>query len=88
MCIAAAADVHNGAIRDIRIALGGMAPVPLRCRKTEQVLRGGILNEDLSAAARESIRQEIQPITDIRSTREYRARVTANLLSEFLSSLP
>lgn len=87
VCFAALAEVEGGAIGEVRIALGSVAPVALRCRRTEEVLRGRAPGAELSAAAREMIEREIAPIDDVRSTARYRARVTRNLLGEFLSEL-
>src|SRR2546423_12425487 len=44
--VAAALDVAGGVVRDVRIALGGVAPVPWRARKAEAVLRGGPATEE------------------------------------------
>ncbi|MBV9084049.1 MAG: xanthine dehydrogenase family protein subunit M [Acidobacteriaceae bacterium] len=87
VCLAAGAELEDGHIADIRIAVGSVAPVPLRCIKTEAMLRGGELRTGLLAQAQELIRTEIQPITDIRSTEEYRTLVVANLLTEFLQGV-
>jgi xanthine dehydrogenase YagS FAD-binding subunit len=38
--VAAAVDVADGAVRDVRIALGGVAHKPWRATTAEQVLRG------------------------------------------------
>lgn len=87
VCMAAAADLDGDVIRDVRIALASVAPVPLRCTRTEDCLRGARLESSRISEARESIRSEIQPISDIRSTDEYRAEVSVNLLGEFLERL-
>ena len=63
----------------VRIAVGSVAPTVLRLRKTEQSLAGGAPLAD----ALRVLAQEITPIDDIRSTAEYRQRVTANLLTAF-----
>lgn len=63
----------------IRLAVGSVAPTVLRLRKTEQALSSG-------ASLDEAIRvlsEEITPIDDIRSTADYRRRVTVNLLTQF-----
>lgn len=65
-----------------RIALGSVAPVPIRCLRTEAFLASGLIEE-----ARAALREEISPITDIRSTSAYRAVVAENLLGEFLERL-
>jgi CO/xanthine dehydrogenase FAD-binding subunit len=85
--LAAAARLHHGTIEDIRIAAGSVAPVPLRCYQTERLLAERRITTDLIAQAREVIRAEIAPMSDIRSTEAYRSTVTANLLAEYLESL-
>lgn len=87
VCFAGTALVENGVIRDVRIALGSVAPIPLRAVKTEEVLRGQSITPATVAAAEESLAREIAPIDDIRSTARYRLRVAQNLLQEFLSQL-
>lgn len=84
VCFAAAARVDEGVISEIRLAYGSVAPVPLRCMRTESVLRGRAVDDALVAAARRVLLEEISPIDDIRSTASYRRRVSANLLEEFL----
>jgi CO/xanthine dehydrogenase FAD-binding subunit len=85
--LAAAARLHHGTIEDIRIAAGSVAPVPLRCYQTENLLAGRRITPDLVAQAQHAIRAEIAPLSDIRSTEAYRSAVTANLLAEYLGSL-
>jgi CO/xanthine dehydrogenase FAD-binding subunit len=87
VCFAGAALMENGAVRDIRIALGSIAPIVLRAVKTEDALRGGKLTPENIAVARDILAREISPIDDIRSTARYRLRVAQNLLEEFLSQL-
>jgi OHCU decarboxylase len=87
VCIAALGHVAGGVIDDVRIALGSIAPVPLRLRKTEDAIRGQAINSALSSLARESVASEIRPIDDIRSTAKYRAAVAGNLVVEFLNRL-
>ena len=87
VCFAAAAQVTNGVIEDIRIALGSVAPVPLRCVQTESLLRSRSLSSTLISEAAAAVAAEVQPITDIRSTALYRRTVSANLLAEFIGSL-
>jgi CO/xanthine dehydrogenase FAD-binding subunit len=63
----------------VRIAVGSVAPTVLRLRKTEQALTAGASLSD----ALHVLSEEITPIDDIRSTADYRRRVTANLLTQF-----
>ncbi len=84
VCFAGAVEMEGNRIRDLRIALGSVAPTVLRCTRTEAVLRGRELDVDAVRAARGEIGREIAPIDDFRSTARYRLRVTQNLLEEFL----
>jgi len=86
VCLAAAALRDQGRIIRMRLALGSVAPAPLRCRHTEILLEGQRLSPSLVAKARQQLMAEISPIDDLRSTEMYRRRVAANLLEEFLTS--
>jgi OHCU decarboxylase len=87
VCIAALGLLRSGLIEDVRIALGSVAPVPLRLRETERVLQGRSIDSDLLHSARETATSEVHPIDDIRSTARYRAAVAGNLVVEFLNRL-
>ena len=84
VCLAAVAEVEDGRIATMRIALGSVAPIVLRCKRTEDAVRGEELNDETIARARETLMREITPIDDVRSTAGYRLRVAANLLVDFL----
>jgi CO/xanthine dehydrogenase FAD-binding subunit len=88
VCVAATARMNEGTIDAIRIALGSVAPVPLRCLKTEDVLLGELLNENIIEKAKAELAREIVPISDIRSTKDYRLKVSVNVLEDFLRQLP
>lgn len=87
VCFAAAALVEGGAVQDIRLALGSVAPTVVRARAAENVLRGARLDSGIEEAAANALLTEIAPIDDIRSTARYRAFVARQLLSAFLQSL-
>ena len=84
VCLAGAARVENGRLADVRVALASVAPVPLRCSRTEASLRGQQLDASLLRHAREELAREIAPIDDMRSTERYRSRIAENLLEDFL----
>jgi CO/xanthine dehydrogenase FAD-binding subunit len=87
VCLAALGQCAERVVRDVRLALGSVAPVPLRLQDTEQLLTGNKIELSLINAARKSVMNEIRPIDDIRSTARYRAAVAANLVAEFLEKL-
>ena len=64
-----------------RIGLGSVGPTVVRLPRTEAALAAGASVQD----AQRTLLEEIAPIDDIRSTADYRARVAANLLSQFLN---
>jgi carbon-monoxide dehydrogenase medium subunit len=69
-------------VRDIRIALGGVAPTPIRARKTESSFKGQSLDWDRIAELSETVMEEVRPITDVRGSAEYRKQVSAGLLAK------
>jgi CO/xanthine dehydrogenase FAD-binding subunit len=87
VCLAALARVEQQRIADIRIALGSVAPIVVRCVQTGDSLRGQMLNDDTIDSACDILSQEISPIDDIRSTADYRLQISKNLLTDFLLTL-
>ena len=68
-------------IRDeVRIALGAVAPVPIRAFKTEELLKGKAIDEPLLEKIVKSALAEVSPISDIRSSKEYREEIIKILL--------
>jgi carbon-monoxide dehydrogenase medium subunit len=57
---------------DVRIALGGVAPAPMRAKKAEDVLKGKKINDDLLAEAGQAASEEASPTPDVQASDEYR----------------
>ena len=57
---------------EVRIALGAVSPTPMRARKAEAVLAKQILTEERAEQAGEEASRECKPISDVRSSAEYR----------------
>ena len=74
----------DGTWRDVRVALGSVAPTTIRARMTEAVLEGGRPTEDIAAAAAAALAAEVSPIDDVRSTADYRRSVGARVLHRLL----
>ena len=87
VALGATALVENGVIREIRLGAASLAPFPARLLQAEAALLGQAVTHETVQAAREALLAEVKPIDDIRSTAEYRRRVAANLLEEFLLEL-
>ena len=78
---------EKGALQDVRIALGAVGPTVLAAENTAALLEGRSLTDGLVAEACRRISTEAAPITDIRSTREYRIAMCGELLRQGLQSL-
>ena len=87
VCMAALGRRVAGVVEDVRIALGSVAPVPIRLAETERLVAGRPINAALLVLAKKTATAEIRPIDDIRSTSRYRAAVVGNLVAEFLEKL-
>src|ERR1700681_4379859 len=79
VCLAALGQITDGKIQDVRLALGSVAPVPIRLRETERAVAGGIIESSLLETVRKIVATEIRPIDEIRSTARYRTVVVSNL---------
>ncbi|MEM0486717.1 MAG: xanthine dehydrogenase family protein subunit M [Sulfolobales archaeon] len=72
---------EDGIVSEVRIALGSVAPTPVRARTTEKSITGMSL-ERAAVRASELIVSEIAPIDDVRSTAWYRSRVAKILVRD------
>jgi carbon-monoxide dehydrogenase medium subunit len=76
-------DDHNSC-QDVRIALGAVAPVPLRAREAEAMLQGKEPQEELLEKVAARAAEEIKPISDVRSSAEYRETLSRVLVERAL----
>ena len=70
--------------RDVRVALGSVAPTTIRAAATEAVLEGTRPGEAVADEAARVLAEEIKPIDDVRSTADYRRSVSARVLHRLL----
>jgi CO/xanthine dehydrogenase FAD-binding subunit len=68
--------------RKCRIAAGAVAPVPLRLHKVEALLEGKKVDQELVEEAGRMAGAEVQPITDVRATEEYRRHISGVLVKK------
>jgi len=69
----------DGIFQDVKIALGAVAPTPIRARRAESLLCGTPVNdESIRKAAGEAVK-ESKPITDVRASRDYRLGLVEEL---------
>jgi len=77
---------RNGRVDHVRLAYGSVAPVTLRARAAEAALLDAAASPAAADAAAAALARDLAPIDDIRSTRDYRVAVSANVLLQFLRS--
>ncbi|HAA34164.1 MAG TPA: xanthine dehydrogenase family protein subunit M [Firmicutes bacterium] len=70
--VAASVQMDGGVIKDARIVLGAVSPVPLRAKEAENLLKGKQASEELFEEAGVIASGECRPISDIRASAEYR----------------
>jgi carbon-monoxide dehydrogenase medium subunit len=76
--------IEGGRIAEAGAAVGSVAPVPLRLRRTEGLLRGARAGALDMARVLAEVDAEISPISDVRASVEYRRLVTAALFRDCL----
>ena len=69
----------------VRVALGAVAPTVIRALETEKALMSG--GYEGLTRAKDAVRDEVQPIDDIRSTAVYRREMAAVLLERAVRML-
>jgi len=65
---------------DVRIALGGVAPAPMRAKNAEAVLKGKKIDDALLVEAGQAASEEASPTTDIQASDEYRRELVKVLV--------
>ncbi|NMF97925.1 xanthine dehydrogenase family protein subunit M [Aromatoleum toluolicum] len=75
---------RDGALTDIRVAFGAVAPTPVRAPRTEAALEGRPLDAEAIAAAADTARDEVSPIDDVRATAWYRKELIHNMTRRML----
>ncbi|AFZ65688.1 xanthine dehydrogenase small subunit [Deinococcus peraridilitoris] len=78
-----ALDLDGGAVRRIRIGLGGVAATPLRAAATEAFLNGQPWNEQTVRDAARLMSCEGTPLGDLRASEAYRKAMLEQLLLKF-----
>jgi xanthine dehydrogenase small subunit len=83
LCGAFALSLEDGCVSAIRICYGGMAGVPARARRAEEVLLGKPWNGEQLGEAMTALAKDFQALSDWRASSEYRTLSAKNLLQRF-----
>lgn len=81
--IAAALDLEGGRVRDVRLALGGVAHKPWRARRAEEALRGAPATRESFLRAAEAELEAAEPLRD----NAYKVPLARNLIVRMLTEL-
>ena len=86
--VASAVSLQDGgrACRDVRIALGAVAPTPLRAYAAEELLRGQVLTPELLDRVAQEAQALARPIDDIRGSADHRRAIVGVLTRRTLAS--
>jgi carbon-monoxide dehydrogenase medium subunit len=78
--VAALVMSEDGLCSDIRIALGAVAPTPIRAKRAEEVLRGKRFSDELIERTAQIAAEESRPIDDHRASADYRRGMVQTLV--------
>jgi carbon-monoxide dehydrogenase medium subunit len=84
--VAAGFRLHNGALRDVRIALGAVAPTVIRAAEAQGYLEGRPFSAEAVAEAGRIAAHEARPISDFRASAAYRKDLIAVLTRRALDT--
>jgi CO/xanthine dehydrogenase FAD-binding subunit len=73
-------------VQEIRIALGGVAPVPLRATQAENALKGAELNDAAIREAGEIASSEADPMDDPHASADYRRKMVKVLVRRAIAA--
>jgi aerobic carbon-monoxide dehydrogenase medium subunit len=86
VCVTLSTD-GNKRCSDIRIALGAVAPTPIRARKAEGILKGQKIVSELIERSAKVAADETRPISDIRASADYRREMVHFMVKKVVSDL-
>jgi len=81
--VAVSAKISGNKLSDVKIAMGGVAPIPWRAKKAEKILNGNTVSDDLLKKAGEAEMEDAEPLDQ----NEYKITLTKNLLKRAVSGL-
>ncbi len=71
--------IKNGTLQDLRLAFGVAAPIPIRCKVTEDKVRGRKINSKLLTDIATYLSADVRPRTSWRAAKEFRLQIITTL---------
>lgn len=84
--IAVLLNLNGDRVESVHIAMGLMAPIPIRLYRTEKLLTGSRLTPQIIDQAIEVMTAETSPRTSHHASEEYRTMLAENVLRRYLST--
>ncbi len=85
--VAALIQTEGGRCLKARVAAGSVAPVPQRLAEVEAFLEDAMLSRKVLAEAQQLASRSVSPISDVRSTSDYRRHLVGILMKQALEKL-
>ena len=76
---AAVCKVEEDILKDLRLAYGVAAPVPIRCKRTEKRVYGSRLSQELLDEIAKTVLEDVNPRTSWRAAKEFRLHIITTL---------
>lgn len=83
--VAAVVIREDGLCKDIRIALGAVAPTPIRAKRAEEIIRGQRFSDKLIEKTAQTAAEESRTIDDHRASADYRREMVQVLVSRAIN---
>ncbi len=80
VCASFNLEIKNKKIKSIKIAYGGMAPIPKRAINCEKILINKNISKENIEKAKKILEKDFKPISDMRASKNYRMKIAKNLL--------
>ncbi|MFB0507860.1 MAG: xanthine dehydrogenase family protein subunit M [Thermodesulfobacteriota bacterium] len=87
VAVAATVDRDRGEWKEVKIALGAVAPTPMRACKAEKILKGKRIEAALMEEAAQMASDEARPISDVRASAWYREEMVRVLVQRALEQV-
>jgi carbon-monoxide dehydrogenase medium subunit len=85
--IGALLEMDGNTCKKARVAAGSVAPVPLRLKKVEELFQNVVITKELILEAQKIAVESVSPITDIRSTADYRRQIVGVYIKRAIEKL-
>jgi len=85
VCVAVGLKIDDSKIEDVIVALGSVAPTPVRAKSVEEYLRERQATSKLIEEASREVVKDIKPISDVRASAEYRIEMSKVLVRRALN---